>query len=884
MHDGGVPERGPGTPGGVVELLERANALSVLDACLSRLKDASEGRVVLVGGEAGVGKTSLLKKFCLGQGTQVTALWSGCDPLFTPRPLGPLLSLAESHGGELQCLMAGSPMPHEVASGLLRLLAPHRSPVFVVEDLHWADEATLDVFRLLVRGVESAPVLVVATYRDDELDRRHPLRRVLGELATNRSVRRVALAPLSYAAVAQLAKPKNVDAEQLYAKTDGNPFFVAEVLAAGADEVPSTVRDAVLARVAQLSPDARAVLDAVAVVSAQAELWLIEALAPGSALALDECLASGVLAPGTTGVAFRHELARLAVEGSLGPGRRTGLHHRALAALAEPPLGELDLARLAHHAEAAGDTDAVLRFALPAARKAATIGAHREAAAQYARALRFAKRLPLAQQAQLWEARSQECFFTDNYDEAIAAIQEAIAAYRHLGDKLREGDALRWFAYIVWCPGRSEESRRAAGEAVSVLETLPAGRELAMAYIQLAYTCQSQAAWDQSVVWARRALALGEQLGENDTVVLALGVIGASQPPDEGTDTLERALARARHEAHAEVVARNYEALVSLAVDHHRHSMARRYLEEGVSYCNDHGMDLYRLYLLKFQAQSELHQGHWDKAASTASAVIGIPRTSITPRIHALVVLALVRARRGDPGHGDLLEEAWELAEPTGELPRIAPVAAARAEVAWLAGDSSVVDEATREPLSVAIENKAGLVVGELALWRRRAGLPQGAVPGDADGPYVHHLAGSPDQAAELWAAMGSPYEAALAWADSDDEESLRRALEELQRLEARPVVALVARRLREKGALNLPRGPRPTTRKNSSGLTAREVEVLGLLSKNLTNNEIAGQLIVSVRTVDHHVEAVLRKLGARTRAEARSAAATLGLCSGGVL
>jgi predicted ATPase len=187
----------------------------------------------------------------------------------------------------------------------------------------------------------------------------------------------VALAPLSYTAVAQLAAPRGVDAEQLYAKTDGNPFFVAEVLAGGAEEVPSTVRDAVLARVAPLSADTRAVLDAVAVVSAQAELWLVEALAPGSLLALDECLASGVLVPSPAGVAFRHELARQAVEGSLGPGRRTRLHRRALAALAEPPNGEQDLARLAHHAEGAGDAGAVLRFALPAARKAAALGAHR---------------------------------------------------------------------------------------------------------------------------------------------------------------------------------------------------------------------------------------------------------------------------------------------------------------------------------------------------------------------------------------------------------------------------------------------------------------------------------------------------------------------------
>jgi predicted ATPase len=304
----------------VVELLERASALGVLNGFLSKLKEAPQGQVVLVGGEAGVGKTSLLKEFCRGQGAQVPAVWAGCDPLFTPRPLGPLLPLTETGGGELEHHQGGSPMPHEVASRLLRLLAPYGPAVFVLEDLHWADEATLDVFRLLVRGVAARPVLVIASYREDELDRRHPLRRVLGELATNPAVRRLTVARLSYQAVAQLAAPRGVDAAQLYRTTGGNPFFVAEILAGGGEEVPPTVRDAVLARVAPLSPDARAVLDAVAVVSAQTELWLVEALAPGSLLALDECLASGVLVPSPGGVTFRHELARLAVEGSIGPG------------------------------------------------------------------------------------------------------------------------------------------------------------------------------------------------------------------------------------------------------------------------------------------------------------------------------------------------------------------------------------------------------------------------------------------------------------------------------------------------------------------------------------------------------------------------------------
>ena len=185
--------------------------------------------------------------------------------------------------------------------------------------MHWADEATLDVLRLLARRVETVPALVIASYRDDELDPAHPLRIVLGELTTTQNVGRMKLVLLSPGAVAQLAEPYGVDADELYRKTAGNPFFVVEALAAGAEGIPETVREAVLARAARLSPAARTVLEAVAVVPPQAELWLLEALAGEAVNGLDECLTSGMLTSEPAGVAFRHELARLAVEESVAP-------------------------------------------------------------------------------------------------------------------------------------------------------------------------------------------------------------------------------------------------------------------------------------------------------------------------------------------------------------------------------------------------------------------------------------------------------------------------------------------------------------------------------------------------------------------------------------
>jgi DNA-binding CsgD family transcriptional regulator len=239
-------------------------------------------------------------------------------------------------------------------------------------------------------------------------------------------------------------------------------------------------------------------------------------------------------------------------------------------------------------------------------------------------------------------------------------------------------------------------------------------------------------------------------------------------------------------------------------------------------------------------------------------------------------VLGLVRARRGDPGWRPPLAEAWALGEPTGELPRFGYVAAARAEAGWLAGDPAAVADAVEYALPVAQERGWDLLSGELADWSRRAGLPV-EVSGIAE-PYALQLAGRWRRAAERWEEIGCPYEAALALAESSDERDVRRAIDELQRLGARPAAKIVARRLRERGVRRVPRGPYARTRENPAGLTAREVEVLALLAEGLRNAQIADRLVVSEKTVSHHVSAVLRKLDVSSRGEAGAKALRLGL------
>ena len=857
-------------------LIERSEQLHVFARRLAEVIEQREGTLVFVGGEAGAGKTSLVHEFA--ERCSVRVVVGGSEPLRTPRAHGPLLDLAAELGGDLSVLVEQGASPGDLVDAVAQVVT--RPTVLVFEDLHWADEATLDLLRVLARRLRRVPALVLATYRDDELSRTHPLRVLLGELATERRVHRLTLPLLSAQGVALLAADRQVDVERLHRLTGGNPFFVTEVLAAGTDGAPDTVRDAVLARAARLPPLTRRLLEAVAVVPSRAELWLLDAVAPLSLTGLEECLASGMLRADRETVQFRHEIARTSIEESLPPDLALSLHRRALAALVER--GDLvDPARVAHHAAAVGDGSSVLAYAPVAAERAARLRAHREAAAHLASALRYVDQLPRSGRVDLLERHAYECYLISQPQRAGESRRRALVDYEAAGDRLRQGDTHRWLSRLAWFSGDGATAETEARLAIELLEPLGPTTELAMAYSNQSQLCMLADDASGARQWGGRAIRLAEQLDDQEILAHALNNVGTAEAMSgvpEGMATLERSLRIAETHGLEEHVARAFTNLASTAVAMHDLGAGLRWSDEGIEYCAEHDLDSWRLYMTGCRSRAHLERGDWDLALRDASTARETP--SLAPTlVNPLVVLGRIRARRGDGDPWPLLDEALSVATKTDELQRLVPVAAARAEVRLLEGSPERVAAETDRVLALAVAGGPVASTGEVLVLRRRARITDPPYDGLPE-PWALELAGRHREAGEAWAELGFPYERAWAMVSGADDDLARAGLAALQDLGATAAATAAARQLRERGVQGLSRGPRAATARTPYGLTPRQREVLGLLASGLRNSEIAATMVLSERTVDHHVSAVLAKMGVQTRAQAVRLAVRDGIVS----
>jgi len=753
-----------------------------------------------------------------------------------------------------------------------------RTPtLLLLEDVHWADEATLNLIRYIGRRMNDLPVLVVATFRDDEVPRTHPLASVMGDLATAAGVSRMQLPLLTADAVAVLARESDCDLDvaALWRSTDGNPFFVTEVLAAETRTLPATIRDAVGARAGRLTVAARRVLDAAAVVGGTAEIGVVLEVSGQAFAALDECVEGGVLIDRGTSVSFRHELARQAILDAQPPATRVDLHRRVLVRLVTA--GSLDHRRLALHALACADAAAVVVHAPRAAQLAARLGSHREAAEHLQTALRFGDTLDPAGRADLLDRLSYECYLTNQLAKALETRQGAVALHEAAGDARRVGVGQRWLSRLSWFLSRDADAERYAFAAVSTLQPLGPGADLAMAYSNVSQLRMLSGLNEEALAWGERALVEARAVGNRDVESHALNNIGSTLLRQgnwaEGKARLDRSLDIALTdglEEHAARVWTNvacHQAITRMLAD------AEHTLRAGLAYCAERDLDSWSLYMQAWLAGVQLERGNTEAAVRLAEEVLRHPQLAMFSRTQALLATGLAAVRCGNPAATVQVAEVHAMTVGTTDAERLLPVALLQAEAAWTAGRAADIVALTDEAWTAFAADEEPWTLAELAWWRTLGGAVD-AVPFELPEPFALMRDGRAREASEAWATIGRPFWAALALIAGDPAET-SEAVAALLRLDA-PATARAVRRDLARRGLPVPRGPRGRSRTNAAGLTAREIDVLRCLVEGLSDAEIAARLTLSERTVGHHVSAVLRKLGVPSRSRAAAAAVSI--------
>jgi len=837
------------------------------------------GGMVVVSGEAGAGKTTLVQHFATESAGGIRQLWGACDPLATPRPLGPFHDMAPALTAETARQLREAAQPHDIFAAVYEELREQPS-LLVVDDLHWADQATIDLLRFVLRRIEATPSLVIGTVRDDELGVDHPVRTLLGDVARSPRAVSVSLAPLSVQGIATLAGDRAVDPARLHERTGGNAFFVSELLDHGTDDVPATVRDAVLARTTGLSPEAWELLHLLACAPEAIPDQLLAPLGIGlpSLRSLHDL---GLIRRGHRGVTFRHELSRLAIASTVPPGTEPMLHRRLLAALEALP--GADPAVLAHHAQGAGDATAILRHSAAAARSAARLGAHTQAAEFYARALERAAAVPAADRAELLEAVATEYYLIDRLEDAIAASARAMRVREEARDRVGVAANHHALAVYHWYNAERQQADEHVEAAVDVLAGTdePAEEDRSVlghafatrAFLSL-YAGDIDAAHEH-IARARSEVAATEEPSIGVRVTLIDGLLGVVEG-DAASRTKVVDVLRRVGDDYDEIYSSGYSNLSFFDVEQRRFGDAAALLDRSIAISVERDLPICRVWQVGTRARLKLLTGDWDGALNDADEVLtarSAPLARFWPHLERAIVGL---RRRGDPGHE--LDAAWSLAHRYGERLRWLHAAAVVAERAWLTGQH---DERLDECHAVLAEPpSAGLewARGELAVWLHRlAGGVRPPPTGIAE-PYERELVGDVAGAAAAWESLGAPFEQAMALAQTHDPDLARVAVDTLDRLGARAVAAKVRHLLRAEGIESPPPRSRAATRAHPAGLTARQQEVLRLMSNGLTNAELGVALYISAKTVDHHVSAILTKLGVASRREAVRAARSMGL------
>jgi DNA-binding CsgD family transcriptional regulator/tetratricopeptide (TPR) repeat protein len=865
-------------------LHEREDAM---DTLLSAYQSArcAKGRLILIDGEAGIGKTTLIQRFCAQLSDAPDIHWGWNDPYPTPRPLGALQDIGATLDMQLdEMIEKGSSQDQIFASLLKTLMSVPKPNILIIEDLHWADQATVDLVRFLGRRISLLRVLAIITLRRGELEQDHAVNQILGDLPAA-VTGRIELQPLSPDAVTALAG--NPDrGRQIYATTLGNPFFVTELLADGLSSnghAPASVRDAVWARWSRLPDAMRDFLDLFSMLPSGATRPFIAALVgPDGERIAEQCVERDLLRYDEQGMLiFRHDLARQATQERLSQLAQRDFHTRIATALGSMPHAQSDTrisAQRLHHVTLSGDMRAVLDLAPRVASRAASMGAHQQAANYLREAIKHVALSPPEIAAQLYENWAQETFLANvgAPEDAVQAFGFAIALWRSQLRIDKVGLNLCRLARLHWRHGETERAVDFTEQAVCELEPLGPTPELALAYSTRSQFLMLQDRFSEAIAWGRRAMDLSDQLNHVEIRAHALNNVGTALMMTGGAggdrlldDSLRISLDHGFHD-HASRAYTNY---AECRMIERAFEAADVLMTEGISFCAQHDLDPAVHYLLGRHAQLRMEQGRFHEAETIANGVLQKSDLPRVMRLPAMSVLGRVRARLGVAGANDLLQRALEEGLVTGEPQRIIPVRLSLVELAWLCDD--IASAITQLDALGALEGPdlSGWDLGELLVWRRRCGLSCDLEPGFSSLPAqrLAELEGGYDRASQLWLELQQPYESALV-AMQGSATMLAQAVVAFDAMGAKPAATLARRRAQQFGMDGLmpkvPRGPYASARRHPLGLTTSEQKVLSLLVQGLSNKEIAIRLSRSTRTIEHQVSAVLSKFSANNRME----------------
>ena len=854
-----------------MELVERAGFLTILQSHFNDVAKG-EGHAVFVSGEAGIGKTSLVRAFCKELTDECNIYQGTCDALFTPRPLAPLYDILLQMHEDVPAISGQIEDRAAFFTQFFHDLKNMRGiTMLIIEDIHWADEATLDFIKFLARRITQLRCVFILTYRDNEIHSRHPLRNVLGQLQSG-SFTRIQLPPFSRDAVDRLAQEKGYNGEDVYSISGGNPFYVNEILAGYSAGIPDNIKDSILSVYNRLDEKTKHIWQVLSVMPTAFDLRSLEKLEPNFIEAIESCLETKILIVDKGLIFFKHELYRRTVESSLSPLLRVALHKKILGLLLESFEENRKIEQIIHHAKNANEYDLVVRYAPVAARQAASVGSHIEATKLYLSAIEYYQGNDEDLLIQFYEAYAYECYLTNQIREAIIYSGKALNIWKKKNHTEKIGNCMRFLSRLWWFDGNRKQAESFAGQAIQALDSLPTSRAKAMAYSNMSQLKMLSDQVEDCMFWGEKAISMAKELNDDEILCHALNNVGDVQirifsTRKQGIELLQESLNIALKNSYHEHAARAYTNLGHNGMLIKDYDLAKKAFDEGIQYCEERNLDSWTMYMLASLARVHFETGSWNDALKIAEDLLKGDYLPPPEKIFALVVVGSIRTRRGEADAYPLLNEAKSKAMQTMELQRIVPALSALLEYEWIKGTRCIEEEVINN--TIGMMNQMGNLYenSEFAFWLKKARNQELPLQEVYEGYKLDNLK-NVHQAVTNWQNAGCPYEEGLALFEGDEDDK-RKAISIIHKLGALAVYEKLKFEMRSSGIKSIPRGLRKSTQENPALLTDRELEVLQLLNEGMQNKEIAARLFISAKTVDHHISAILFKLDVNSRTKA---------------